>query len=133
MDVAGGGNQRIAQLASRGLLDERRLAYLTETNGTAEADIEDVLDVNWYVKLLAASLIDLPAPRHVPRLPDAALMSGQGLVHGGGLLRCPFRKRRATKPCDGARPVHEPKPTPATDAAKCAPGACPACRISSCR
>ncbi|GHE88568.1 hypothetical protein GCM10017786_20710 [Amycolatopsis deserti] len=46
MDVAGGGNQRIAQVASRGLLDERRLVCLTETNGTAEADIEDVLDVN---------------------------------------------------------------------------------------
>lgn len=30
MDVAGSGNQRIAQLVSRGLLDKGRLVYLTE-------------------------------------------------------------------------------------------------------
>lgn len=45
MDVAAGGNQRIAQLAARGLLDGGRLVYLTEITGTAEADIEDLFHV----------------------------------------------------------------------------------------
>lgn len=57
MDVAGGGNQRIAQLASRGLLDKGRLIYLTEITGTNEADIEDLFNVSWYLKLLAASKV----------------------------------------------------------------------------
>ncbi|MCX5443913.1 ATP-dependent endonuclease [Streptomyces sp. NBC_00063] len=57
MDVAGGGNQRIAQLASRGLLDKSRLVYLTEITGTSEADIEDLFTVSWYLKLLAASKV----------------------------------------------------------------------------
>ncbi|GHF83051.1 hypothetical protein FHX82_006516 [Amycolatopsis bartoniae] len=57
MDVAAGGNQRIAQLASRGLLDDRRLIYLTEITGTGEADIEDLFDVGWYLKLLGAAKV----------------------------------------------------------------------------
>lgn len=43
--------------AARGLLDGSRLVYLTEITGTSEADIEDLFDVNWYLKLLAASKI----------------------------------------------------------------------------
>ncbi|MCK2214065.1 ATP-binding protein [Actinomadura sp. ATCC 31491] len=57
MDVAAGGNQRIAQLAARGLLDGNRLVYLTEITGSAEADIEDLFDVGWYLKLLADSKV----------------------------------------------------------------------------
>lgn len=57
MDVATGGNQRIAQLATRGLLDSGRLIYLTEITGTTEADIEDLFDTDWYLKLLAASKV----------------------------------------------------------------------------
>ncbi|QFZ18508.1 ATP-dependent nuclease [Saccharothrix syringae] len=55
MDVAAGGNQRIAQLATRGLLDNGRLIYLTEITGTTEADIEDLFDTDWYLELLADS------------------------------------------------------------------------------
>lgn len=57
MDVAVGGNQRIAQLAARGLLDSGRLVYLTEITGTTEADIEDLFDAGWYLELLAASKV----------------------------------------------------------------------------
>ncbi|WP_405819629.1 AAA family ATPase [Streptomyces sp. NBC_01390] len=57
MDVAAGGNQRIAQLAARGLIDSGRLIYLTEITGTNEADIEDLFNVSWYLKLLAASKV----------------------------------------------------------------------------
>lgn len=57
MDVAAGGNQRIAQLAGRGLLEDKRLVYLTEITGTSEADIEDLFDVSWYLKLLHASKV----------------------------------------------------------------------------
>lgn len=55
MDVAAGGNQRIAQLAKQGLLEGRRLVHLTEITGTPEADIEDLFDVGWYLRLLEAS------------------------------------------------------------------------------
>lgn len=57
MDVAAGGNQRIAQLATRGLLENKNLVYLTEITGTSEADIEDLFDVSWYLKLLSASKV----------------------------------------------------------------------------
>ncbi|MFJ5229653.1 ATP-dependent nuclease [Kitasatospora sp. NPDC088391] len=57
MDVAGGGNQRIAQLVSRGLLDRGRLVYLTEFTNTSEADIEDLFTPSWYLKLLSAAKV----------------------------------------------------------------------------
>jgi hypothetical protein len=57
MDVAVGGNQRITQLAKRGILDAGRLVPLTDITGTAEADIEDLFDVSWYLKLLHASKV----------------------------------------------------------------------------
>ncbi|MFG3002038.1 ATP-dependent endonuclease [Streptomyces sp. NPDC048340] len=57
MDVAASGNQRIAQLVSRGLLDKGRLVYLTEFTGTGEADIEDLFTPSWYLKLLSASKV----------------------------------------------------------------------------
>ncbi|NKE56661.1 AAA family ATPase [Lentzea sp. PSKA42] len=55
MDVAANGNQRIAQLASKGLIDTKRLVHLTEVTGTGEADIEDLFEVDWYLKLLKES------------------------------------------------------------------------------
>lgn len=57
MDVAAGGSQRIAQLAERGLIDSSRLVYLTEITSTTEADIEDLFDVGWYLKLLGAAKV----------------------------------------------------------------------------
>ncbi|AGM07055.1 ATP-dependent nuclease [Amycolatopsis keratiniphila] len=57
MDVAPGVNQRIAQLAKRGLLEDRRLVYLTEFTSTSEADIEDLFEAGWYLKLLGASKV----------------------------------------------------------------------------
>lgn len=55
MDVAANGNQRIAQLASKGLIDTKRLVHLTEVTGTGEADIEDLFEVDWYLKPLKES------------------------------------------------------------------------------
>jgi len=55
MDVAAGGNQKITGLVKRGLLDPQRLVPLTDITGTAEADIEDLFDQQWYLKLLEAS------------------------------------------------------------------------------
>lgn len=55
MDVAAGGNQKITGLVKRGLLDPRRLVPLTDIAGTAEADIEDLFEQQWYLKLLKAS------------------------------------------------------------------------------
>lgn len=53
MDVAAGGNQKINQVIQKGLLEQRRLVPLTEITGTKEADIEDLFDASWYLKLLA--------------------------------------------------------------------------------
>lgn len=81
MDVAGGGNQRIAQLVSRGLLDKGRLVYLTEFTNTSEADIEDLFTPNWYLNLLSAA--------KVGRFTKAQLKGGGRIIrqveaaHGG--------------------------------------------------
>ncbi|WP_217922023.1 ATP-dependent nuclease [Miltoncostaea oceani] len=78
LDVAAGGNQRIANLVSRGLLDEKRLVPVNAFTGTAEADLEDLFDVGWYLKLVAASGIGKfaksklpPGPRIVRRIESA--------------------------------------------------------------
>lgn len=55
MDVAAGGNQKITGMVQRGLLDARRLVPLTEITETAEADIEDLFNPEWYLRLLRAS------------------------------------------------------------------------------
>lgn len=55
MDVAAGGNQKITGLVKRGLLEQQRLVPLTDITNTAEADIEDLFDQQWYLKLLKAS------------------------------------------------------------------------------
>ncbi|HEX8081474.1 MAG TPA: AAA family ATPase [Jatrophihabitans sp.] len=57
VDVAGGGNQRLDNLVQRGLLDGRKLIPLTDITGTSEADIEDMFDEAWYLKLLDASKV----------------------------------------------------------------------------
>ncbi|WP_017602687.1 ATP-dependent nuclease [Nocardiopsis alkaliphila] len=57
MDVAAGANQRLSRLADRGLLASGHLVYLTEITGTNEADIEDLFDVSWYLKLLRVSKV----------------------------------------------------------------------------
>lgn len=55
MDGAAGGNQKITSLVKRGLLDPQRLIPLTDITGTNEADIEDLFDQQWYLKLLKVS------------------------------------------------------------------------------
>lgn len=55
MDGASGGNQRLTQLVNRGLLDAKRLIPITDITQTAEADLEDLFDVDWYLDLLNKS------------------------------------------------------------------------------
>lgn len=55
IDGAVAGNQRLSSFVDRGLLDKNKLIPLTELTNTREADIEDMFDVGWYLKLLAAS------------------------------------------------------------------------------
>ncbi|NUS45278.1 MAG: AAA family ATPase [Mycobacteriaceae bacterium] len=57
MDVSTDGDVRVAQLASRGLLDRSRMVHLTDIVGAREAGVEDQLDQNRYLKLLAASKV----------------------------------------------------------------------------
>lgn len=64
MDGAAGGNQRLTQLVNRGMLDAKRLIPITDISGTAEADIEDLFDLDWYLGLLEKSGVGkLPASR----------------------------------------------------------------------
>lgn len=55
IDVAGGGNQKIDSLVKCGLLDKNKLVPLTDITETSEADIEDMFDLAWYLRLLGAS------------------------------------------------------------------------------
>ena len=55
MDGAAGGNQRLTQLVNRGMLDAKRLIPITDITQTAEADLEDLFDVDWYLNLLDKS------------------------------------------------------------------------------
>lgn len=55
LDVAAGGNQRIATLVSRGLLESEHVVPLTEFTETNEADIEDMFETDWYLNLLRLS------------------------------------------------------------------------------
>ena len=57
MDVATGGNQKVADLVRRGLLDASRLVPVTEFTGTREADIEDMFDRDWYLGVLEKSKV----------------------------------------------------------------------------
>jgi predicted ATP-dependent endonuclease of OLD family len=57
MDVAAGGNQKITSMVQRGLLPKEKLIPLTDITGTSEADIEDLFDTGWYLKLLKESKV----------------------------------------------------------------------------
>ncbi|MBM0230295.1 ATP-dependent endonuclease, partial [Micromonospora sp. ATA51] len=57
MDVAAGGNQKITNMVQRGLLPKDHLIPLTDITGTPEADIEDLFDPGWYLKLLKESKV----------------------------------------------------------------------------
>ena len=56
-DVAAGGNQRMSNFMSKGIIDANHLIPLTEITGTAEADIEDLFEVPWYLSLLDQSKV----------------------------------------------------------------------------
>jgi hypothetical protein len=55
MDVAAGGNQKLTSMVQRGLLPKEHLIPLTDITGTAEADLEDLFETAWYLKLLEES------------------------------------------------------------------------------
>ncbi|SCF17645.1 Predicted ATP-dependent endonuclease of the OLD family, contains P-loop ATPase and TOPRIM domains [Micromonospora matsumotoense] len=61
MDVAAGGNQKITNMVQRGLLAQEHLIPLTDITGAAEADIEDLFDQGWYLKLLKESKVGVVA------------------------------------------------------------------------
>lgn len=55
LDVASGGNQKIASLVEKGIIGGERLLPLTRITNTPEADIEDLFDVDFYLELVRAS------------------------------------------------------------------------------
>lgn len=57
IDGAVGGNQKINSFIDRGLLAKNKLIPLTDITATTQADIEDMFDVGWYLKLLNASKV----------------------------------------------------------------------------
>ncbi|MFI5497309.1 hypothetical protein [Actinoplanes sp. NPDC051859] len=57
MDVAAGGNQKLTSMVQRGLLPKEHLIPLTDITGTSEADIEDLFEFGWYLKLLKESRV----------------------------------------------------------------------------
>lgn len=67
IDGAIGGNQRLSSLIDRGLLDQNKLIPLTEITKTAQADIEDMFDVGWYLKLLGASKVGKVTKSKLPQ------------------------------------------------------------------
>lgn len=52
MDVGAGGSQRINALARDKVISDKKLIPLTDVTGTNEADIEDLFEPSFYVKLL---------------------------------------------------------------------------------
>ncbi|WP_319448731.1 MULTISPECIES: AAA family ATPase [unclassified Mycobacterium] len=57
IDGAVGGNQKINSFIDRGLLAKNKLIPLTDITATTQADIEDMFDVAWYLKLLNAGKV----------------------------------------------------------------------------
>lgn len=55
VDSAAGGSQRLASLVDRHLLDPNRLLPVTAITGTKEADIEDMFDPAFYLRLIEGS------------------------------------------------------------------------------
>jgi hypothetical protein len=70
-DVAAGGNQRLESFITRGVIEENHFIPLTNITGTPEADIEDLFDQAWYLKLLDKS--------KVKKIPASSL-SGTGRI-----------------------------------------------------
>lgn len=52
LDVAAGGTQKVNSLVNRGIIAGEKLIPLTDFTNTAEADIEDLFDVDFYLRLL---------------------------------------------------------------------------------
>jgi len=52
LEVAGGGTQKVNSLVQRGIIAGEKLIPLTDFTDTAEADIEDLFDVSFYLDLL---------------------------------------------------------------------------------
>ncbi len=55
LDVAAGGSQKVSALVERKIIGGDKLIPLTEITETAEADIEDLFDVGFYLELLKLS------------------------------------------------------------------------------
>lgn len=55
LEVSGGGTQRVNSLVQRGIIAGEKLIPLIEFTGTAEADIEDLFEVDFYLDLLGRS------------------------------------------------------------------------------
>ncbi|UNK46088.1 ATP-dependent nuclease [Arthrobacter sulfonylureivorans] len=62
IDVAAKGNQRLDEIIAKGLIDHASIVRLTEFTGTREADIEDLFDRSWYLRLLEESGIGTFTP-----------------------------------------------------------------------
>lgn len=55
LEVSGGANQKVNSLVQRGIIAGEKLIPLTEFTGGAEADIEDLFGVDFYLDLLTRS------------------------------------------------------------------------------
>lgn len=55
LEVSTGGSQRVASLVQKGIIAGERLISLTEFTQTAEADIEDLFEPDFYVNLVKLS------------------------------------------------------------------------------
>jgi predicted ATPase len=56
-DVGAGGGQQLDNFIKRGLIDPVQFIPLTEITGTSRADVEDLFDRDWYLKLLNKSKV----------------------------------------------------------------------------
>jgi len=73
LEVSGGGTQKVNSLVQRGIIAGEKLIPLTEFTTTAEADIEDLFEVPFYLDLLSRS--------------DAASVTSSHLKGSGRILR----------------------------------------------
>jgi predicted ATPase len=81
LDVSTGGTQKVNSLVQRGIIAGEKLIPLTEFTDTAEADIEDVFDTDFYLGLLgragcaAITPSQLGTGRRVTKRVEAAIGS----------------------------------------------------------
>jgi hypothetical protein len=74
MDAASGGSQKIDSLVKRGIIEKNKVIPLNTITSTKEADIEDLFDEAFYLRLLKATGIAVtksklaPGNRIVPRV-----------------------------------------------------------------